>query len=69
MYTILYIDYNLLMYIYKDLLFIYNMKLIYPTLLQVANKVNWTGGEKTNITIPIEKTINPIHVEFERPKR
>ena len=24
---------------YKELLFIYNMKLIYPTLLQAANKV------------------------------
>ena len=70
MYTILYIDYNLLMYIYKDLLFIYNMKLIYPTLLQAANKINSNSWfkllEYTNTNYKKKRKIKEFTTTYEK---
>jgi len=70
MYTILYIIYILLIYIYKDLLFIYNMKLIYPTLLQAANKINSNSWfkllEYTNTNYKKKRKIKEFTTTYER---
>ena len=70
MYSYLYINYKLIIYIYKDLFIIYKMKLIYPTLLQAANKVNSQSWfkllEYTNTNYKKKRKVKEFTTTYEK---